>query len=112
VLDPPDPPPNEVIVENTELFPFVGSDPPFALYPPEPPAPTVTVIADPEDTAKSDAVLNPPAPPPPANPTPPPPPPATTRYSTVEVAGMGVIEELAVLAVDVPLAFVAVTVNV
>jgi hypothetical protein len=57
-----------------------------------PPAPTVTVIAEPDATANPEAVSNPPAPPPPAfQPSfiepPPPPPPATTRYSTDDVVG-------------------------
>lgn len=69
---------------NTESDP----DAPFTLLlvEPAPPAPTVTVMADPAVTEKPDAVRKPPAPPPPPNePAPPPPPPATTRYSTLDV---------------------------
>jgi hypothetical protein len=69
-----------VIVSKTEFAPKL-----LAV----PPAPTVTVMADPDDTENPVAVLNPPAPPPPPlkppEPFPPPPPPATTRYSTVGV---------------------------
>jgi hypothetical protein len=43
-----------VIEENTLSLPVA------------PPAPTVTVSATPDETAKPDAVTNPPAPPPPA----------------------------------------------
>jgi hypothetical protein len=58
---------------------------------PVPPAPTVTVIAEPELTENPAAVLRPPAPPPPDVSLMPtgavPPPPATTRYSTAEATG-------------------------
>jgi hypothetical protein len=56
-----------------------------------PPAPTVTVIGVPEETAKLLAVLYPPAPPPPPTVSPPPPPPATTKYSTEFVEYMDLI---------------------
>ena len=67
----------------------------------------------PAATANPVAVLNPPPPPPAPNDTPAPPPPATTRYSTVDVAGTtGVTELLAELVALVPTALVAVTVKV
>jgi hypothetical protein len=76
----------------------------------------VTVIAEPEDTPKPEPVRIPPAPPPPEPrfcAFPPPPPPATTKYSTVVVLGScGVIELDDPDAAEVPLALVAVTVNV
>jgi hypothetical protein len=42
------------MVEKTESFP---GDPLAVPVPPEPPAPTVTVMAEPGDTEKLDAVL-------------------------------------------------------
>jgi hypothetical protein len=69
-------------VPNNEFPPAVTV--PFIL--PVPPAPTVTVIADPEETDNPVSVKYPPAPPPPNDP---PPPPATTRYSTVGGATSG-----------------------
>jgi hypothetical protein len=73
----PKPPPVEVMVEKTELFPLVAG-----LI--VPPAPTVTVYAVPKVATNPVSVRNPPAPPPPI---PPPPPPAMTRYSRVVSVG-------------------------
>jgi hypothetical protein len=75
----PLPPPIAVIELNTEFPPSVAENAPA------PPAPTVTVNAEPVATAKPVAVSKPPAPPPPDAVVPLPPPPATTRYSTVVV---------------------------
>jgi hypothetical protein len=50
-----------------------------------PPAPTVTVIAEPGVIVYPVEVKSPPPPPPPPVFPPPPPPPATTKYSTVLV---------------------------
>jgi hypothetical protein len=87
--------------------------------PAEPPAPIVTVIADPELTANPVAVKYPPAPPPPPRSSaplsvlPPPPPPATTKYSTVGVTlELVVMLLLDALGLLVPILLVAVTVNV
>jgi hypothetical protein len=66
----------------------------------------------PDVTANDDEERNPPAPPPPAELEPPEPPPATTKYSTVLGASDGTTALLAVLAGPVPIALVAVTVNV
>jgi len=73
---PPPPPPIEVMEENAELPP---TDPRTEFeVAPDPPAPTVTVIA-PELIANAVAVRKPPAPPPPPLELPPPPPPAMTK---------------------------------
>jgi hypothetical protein len=72
----------------------------------------VTVYATLVETDKV-AVLNPPAPPPPPPSYPPPAPPATTKYVTdVGAPAIGETLLLAALGTLVPIAFVAVTVNV
>jgi hypothetical protein len=69
-------------------------------------------VYDVPDETEVLAVKNPPAPPPPPLSYPPLPPPATTRYSTVGVAKLNASDPDALDALDVPLAFVAVTVYV
>jgi hypothetical protein len=84
-LDPPLPPPADVIVENIEGVPAfpVPND---GAGCPAPPAPIVIGIDAPQ-TEKDVQVLKPPAPPPPPMLTPPLPPPATTAAETNLVPG-------------------------
>jgi hypothetical protein len=59
LLSAPPPPPDDVIVLNTELFPGEPPAPPEVAenIAPLPPAPTVTVIADPDETDNPVLVL-------------------------------------------------------